>query len=67
MNLEQLKLNVDLDTMTFSVDTQEPCTLIELLEANIESWRAEDLVEILSLEVGEILPGGMGADVQRIS
>lgn len=54
----------------FSVDNSEPITLEELIAANsdegVTPLEADVIASVEALEVGEILPGGMSADIKRV-
>jgi len=73
------KYNLTLDeftSRTYSVDSNEPSSLIEILVVNMDAVDVKDIFEFMSdpdwqaivkLEVGERHEPGMGADVKRIS
>ena len=62
----------DLSEILLSVDSNEPCTALEFLKANlfdkdVEILDKSEVIAILSLKVGETYCGGLTADVKRIA
>lgn len=66
----------ELESRTYSVDTNEPCTLKELVLDNAQAVLCDDITEldeyiplrqIIALKPGETYYGGNGADVERLT
>jgi hypothetical protein len=61
----------DIGQILYSVDSSEPITAKEFIKVNVldddvDSLTAEELIKVLSLKVGETWEPGMGADIKRI-